>query len=439
MKQTKIACTLAAALTLGCLALPYGGSVSAEEADDAVAIAETAESSAVDSSEDSLISEDDLNSEESAETFTSGDYTYTLTTQGTVCLTKYSGSDTELVIPDQLDGKDVTELGGGIFAGKSSITAITLPKKLDTINDSCFYGCASLETFQVPAENTAFTVNNGILFSADGTDLICYPPAYTQTSYVIPDGVAEIWSSAFANTKLTAVTFPDGLLYIDDWAFSYAALESLELPDSLLEIGQDAFAYCEGLTDVAFPSSLELIEVEAFAACENLTNISLPDGLQTVQMSAFAGTGLKEVTIPSSVQEIGFAAFGYEVDTVTPVEDFVIYGEVGSQAQSYCTASDEENNYENHFTFRSVMSESVDEPEKTVQVEKKEQSAFQKYGKWILIGVGILIVLAAGILLMISGGRGKKKASAEKKAETEKTEKSAEKDTADSTADKDAE
>ena len=94
MKQTKIACTLAAALTLGCLALPYGGSVSAEEADDAVAIAETAESSAVDSSEDSLISEDDLNSEESAETFTSGDYTYTLTTQGTVCLTKYSGSDT---------------------------------------------------------------------------------------------------------------------------------------------------------------------------------------------------------------------------------------------------------------------------------------------------------------------------------------------------------
>ncbi len=45
----------------------------------------------------------------------------------------------------------------------------------------------------------------------------------------------------------------------------------------------------------------------------------------------------------------------------TKVEDFVIYGKVGSQAQTYCTAVDSENDYSNNFKFRSVMSEEVSE------------------------------------------------------------------------------
>lgn len=409
MMQKKFIWGLALALTLSCgtLAAP---AVSAEESS-------TEESSSADTDTASETEVVDADAEEEEEEYTSGDFTYTLTDSDTVSISGYTGSDTALVVPDTLDGKTVTELGGGAFAGQSSITEITLPKTLETVNDSCFYGCAALETFKVEDGSETFSVEDGVLFSEDGRDLICFPYARTDTTYTVPASVEEIWSSAFANTQLTSVTFQEGLLYIDDWAFAYTPLESLELPDSLLEIGTDAFIYCNGLTEVTFPSNLETIEPEAFAACENLAEITLPDSLTTVGMSAFAGTAMKSVTIPSSVTYIGFSAFGYEADTVTAVEDFVIYGEVGSEAQAYCTKEDEENDYANNFTFSSVISEDTTEGEQTVQVEQEETGFFKQYGKWILMGAGLLVLLVAGVILLVTGaGKGKKDAAAEKQA-----------------------
>lgn len=397
MKHKKFALFLAAAMTL---TLTFAMPASAEES--------------------SLIDADTLGEESSEETtFTSGDFEYTLTEDGTASVSRYVGSDTEVTVPAQLDSYTVTDLGGGCFAQIEDIVSVTLPETLETMQDSCFFGCSSLEKITVEAGNEAFAVTDGVLFSADGTDLILYPPASAETAYTIPDGVVEIWSSAFAQTSLTSVTFPDSLMYVDDWAFAWASLDSLELPDSVTEMGQYAFAYCTRLTEVALPASLELIEAAAFAGCSNLQKVELPDGLTEVQMAAFAGTAMKEVTIPASVSAIGFCAFGYEEDMETPVDDFVVYGTVGSQAQTYCTDSDSENNYSNSFIFRSVMSEEAEESEdaeSAVQVETKETSPLQQYGKWILLGAGALILLIGGLLL-IFGGKGKKSEKPSKKAE----------------------
>ena len=391
MKHKKIALLAAAAMTLTQLS---GLSVWAEETDDVV------ESSVEESSD--------------GDTLTSGDYIYTLTEDGTAAISDYAGSDTEVVIPSALDGTAVTELSGGAFAQQDAVVSVTLPATLETMQDSCFYGCTALKTISVEDGNESFMVKDGVLFSADGVDLMLYPPAMEGTSYTIPDGVTEIRSSAFSNTGLTEVTFPEGLLYVDEWAFAQTPLESLELPDSVTEIGQYAFAYCTRLTETTLPASLTLIEAAAFAGASNLAKVTLPDSLTEVQMAAFAGTAMKEVTIPASVTSIGYCAFGYEEDMTTSVKDFVVYGTVGSQAQIYCTDSDSEHDYANSFTFRSVMSEEVEDSDNTVEVESKEKSGWQEYGKWILMGAGVLVLLAGGMVLILSG-RGKKEA---KSAET---------------------
>ena len=202
MKHTKIV-LLTAAVVMMTQAL--GLSAAAEE-----------ETSAQ-SGEESVIDADSLSSDESSkETLTSGDYSYTLDGDNAT-ITKYNGSETAVTIPDKLDGHTVTTLGSGTFATKDMITSITIPATVDTINSSCFYGCTVLEQVSLAEGNTAFTVTDGVLFSANGEDLIVYPQAMEGTSYTIPDTVREIWTSAFSNTKLTDVTFPDGLLYIDDW------------------------------------------------------------------------------------------------------------------------------------------------------------------------------------------------------------------------------
>lgn len=393
MKQKKFVLFLTATMMLmPTLAMP----VSAEESD--------------------VIDADSIAEDSSEETLTSGDFEYTLTEDGMASISRYVGSDTEVSIPAQLDGHTVTDLSGGAFAQLTEIVSVTLPESLETMQDSCFFGCSSLKKILVEAGNEAFAVTDGVLFSADGTDLLLYPPALEETSYTIPDGVVEIWSSAFAQTSLTSVTFPEGLLYIDEWAFAWAELDALELPDSVTEIGQYAFAYCTGLTEVTLPASLELIEAAAFAGASSLEKVDLPDGLLEVQMAAFAGTAMKEVTIPSSVTAIGFCAFGYEENMETPVNNFVVYGTVGSQAQVYCTDEDSENNYSNSFIFRSVLSEEVKSDDNTVQVESKETSAWQRYGRWALLGAGALILLLGGLLL-IFGGKGKKSKTAKKKTD----------------------
>lgn len=357
--------------------------------------------------EESALSTDTESSE--AEERISGDYEYTVDENGDATITDYLGQDTEIVVPETLEGCTVVGLGSGAFALLDTVTSITLPETLKTLSDSCFYGTTALETIEVAEGNTAFQVQDGVLLSADGRDLYLYPPAMEGTSYTVPDGVLEIWSSSFSNTALTEVTFPDGLLYIDEWAFGWTPLGSLELPDSLLEIGQYAFAYCTDLTEVTFPDSLELIEAAAFAGDSALEQVTFSDAghLTEIQMAAFAGTAMREVTIPSSVTYIGFCAFGYEEDMETPVDDFVIYGAVGSQAERYCTDEDSENNYSNNFTFQSVMSEEVDSDNETVEVEAQSQSVWQTYGRWILLGVAAVVLLVIGAILLLSNRKPK--------------------------------
>jgi hypothetical protein len=136
-------------------------------------------------------------------------------------------------------------------------------------------------------------------------------------------------------------------------------------------------------------------------------------------MASFAGTGLKEVTIPENVTSIGFCAFGYEEDMETVVDGFVVHGVSGSQAETYCTDSDDDNDYANNFTFSPIAEDSVDvATETTVQVNTKKDGFFKQYGKWILMGIGALVLLIGGIALIFSG---KEKKSSKEEAKTSDT------------------
>ena len=124
MKYKKIALLAAAALTMTQM---LGISAAAEE--DAS------------SAEDSVVDADSLGSDESSEeSFTSGDYTYFLDGENAK-ITKYNNSDeTNVVVPDELDGHKVVSLGSGTFATKDKIVSVTLPAALTEINSSCLYG-----------------------------------------------------------------------------------------------------------------------------------------------------------------------------------------------------------------------------------------------------------------------------------------------------------
>ena len=206
------------------------------------------------------------------------DYEYEVLDDGTVEISKYTGSDEEVTIPSTIDGKKVTSIGEDAFYWCTSLTSVTIPNSVTSIGAWAFESCESLE------------------------------------SVTIPNSVTSIGRSAFCYcTSLTSVTIPNSVTSIGAWAFwECTGLTSVTIPDSVTSIGEYAFCACTSLTSVTIPESVTSIGEWAFSDCTSLTS----------------------VTIPNSVTSIGYWAFGYD-SHMNIINGFTIYGYKGSAAETY--------------------------------------------------------------------------------------------------------
>ena len=186
-------------------------------------------------------------------------YTYVILEDGTVEIRSYTGHRRYITIPDYIEGRIVSSIGAGAFAGETRLREVNLPKYLVRIKDDAFYGCSNL------------------------------------ISMTIPDTVTEIGEGAFMdNVRMSSVVFGENsqLKIIGASAFAgLSKLRSITLPVSLEAIGSSTFAQCYNLSSVTFAenSQLHTIGDFAFSFCTNLKTITLPASLTTMNGSAFYG------------------------------------------------------------------------------------------------------------------------------------------------------
>lgn len=100
-------------------------------------------------------------------------------------------------------------------------------------------------------------------------------------------------------------------------------LNTINIPDNIVSIEDGLFQNCSDLQIVNInpTSSLEKIGNYTFAGCDDLRSISLPDSLKEIGSQAFARTGLKTITIPKNVEDIGIGALGGCTDLTSIVVD----------------------------------------------------------------------------------------------------------------------
>ena len=290
------------------------------------------------------------------------EYQYGLDEEGNAELYDFLLSDSfqgELTIPTEIEGHPVDYVGNACYMNAKGITSVVIPASITDMGDSVFLGCTALDHFTVEAGNPYYSVNDGVLMADGNSFLVAYPAAKPLDAYMIPPGVNELAPGAFGfAVNLKEVVIPDGVEFIDNWCFSYSNIEKISIAGTVYQIDDYAFAYCNSLNSVNLNAGIRKIYHAAFAYDKALTQITLPNTLTLIGQYAFCGTGLSCVTIPRSLQEISYCAFGYD-SNLNEISEFTIYGEPYTMAQEYATATDEENDYANHFTFVAVQDASI--------------------------------------------------------------------------------
>jgi hypothetical protein len=207
-------------------------------------------------------------------------------------------------------GKSVKSIGKMAFRD-SKMTALAIPASVTSIASDAFVGCSSLTSLTVDAGNKAFSIQDGVLYNKDKTALILYPEGKPGNSFTIPKTVTsiEIQGSAvlgiamFINLQAiaveagnTAYSAQDGVLYTKNMTtlVSYPPNKtggSFVIPNTVTTIGVGAFLSCNNLTSVTIPNSVTSIEYAAFRGCGGLDSLVIPASVKSIGSLSFVMGG----------------------------------------------------------------------------------------------------------------------------------------------------
>ena len=221
------------------------------------------------------------------------------------------------------------EMGGGLFLGCDSLTSVTLPKSLKSLQDwnftFSFDQTDNLTSILIDDSNPYYSSDGSALFDKFKTRMLFAVNSLRE--YAIPSSVSEIINGAFYNClHLKTLVLPlrlkrknvlasifqncdslysisvdeknpylcsdDSALYNKDKSelvFVCHTVKKMSIPSSVTKIGNYAFCNCTNLTFIELPSGVTSLGSYAFNGCTNLSSLTLPSGVKEIWSSAFKG------------------------------------------------------------------------------------------------------------------------------------------------------
>lgn len=251
------------------------------------------------------------------------DFTYSNLDDNCVMLTRYHGSDTDVIVPSEIDGHRVAALEK-TFSRNKNIKSVTIPESVEAIGVDTFYNCTALESVQI-GENVK------------GLGEYAFGKCTALKEITLPQSVEYIGKEAFYNcSALTDVTVNGNVSRVKEETFSgCSALKSVNFAANCVErIDKNAFTGCKELSEISGLDSLKELGTDVFTDTAWLAakkqesplvtaglvlidgknyaeeDLAIPDGIVMIADKAFKGnTNIKSLTLPQSVERIGDMAF----------------------------------------------------------------------------------------------------------------------------------
>jgi ABC-type tungstate transport system substrate-binding protein len=215
--------------------------------------------------------------------------------------------------------------------GKASLTSITLPSTVTSIENHSFAYCTSLfsvilssgleiirsyafnhcafTSITIPASVTLIE-NSAFVGSAGDKNVNENNPNYSSLDGVLYNKAKTLLIHC-PTSKYGAFTIPGTVTSTDFNSFwDCSGLTNVYIPSSVTTIGIQSFWGCSGLTSIDIPSSVTFIGGFTFTDCTGLSTFNFPPLINSIGDYTFQNcSGLKSITIPNTITSIGRSAF----------------------------------------------------------------------------------------------------------------------------------
>lgn len=150
-------------------------------------------------------------------------------------------------------------------------------------------------------ENTLTLRGTGDMFGYKDSDVRKWADLNFD-ALIVEDGVTSIGKESFKSLDFKSVKIGKDVKKIGSYAFAYTKkTETIEFDvySTLDEIGSYAFQE-SGLKSVTLPSSLRILGTSSFNQCKNLSSFFLNEGIRQIKSNAIYNTAITELNLPSS-------------------------------------------------------------------------------------------------------------------------------------------